>query len=125
MKIALLIPLVFLMINGYSQKGPYNDIVAEHKRADSLELLLQNGCDCKVINDTLPLGVLDGYDESKLWRHMRVVRYYFNNANKDLKKIDYRDGQRGDYSFYFEGNSFRKVRAIKNGLSVNIQYYFS
>jgi len=89
---------------------------------DSLEMVYNHQLFTVSYTDTtLPVITDDGWASA---RDLAFVTYFYDNT-KTIKKISLKQGQRGNYYFYFDGNRLRKVRLVRKGGYMNLQYYFS
>lgn len=116
---SIVIILILLSQCAYSQRHRVSTDI--NIKADSLELAYEDDSTFKTLTDTLPL-IVD--DDNFSWRDIRLLTCFYKNSS-GIQKIEYRNGREGYYYFYFEGTILRKLRIIKNGGLINIQYYFT
>lgn len=120
----LIIPVILFLsciaAHGQRKHHPADDKIVN--KGDSLKTLYAKDKLLKAVNDTLPLYTRR--DETSAWRDMQLVTWFYDDSNS-VKKITFRNGEEGSYSFYFEGPSLRKVNMLKRGQSINLQCYFT
>ena len=120
----LLVISLFFIFEAHSQNissNPFANypLFEKFKTEDSIDGVFTDDNLLKVVADTLPIYTLE---ESESWRHIRLVKYYYDSLNV-LKKVYYRNGQEGYYYFYFDGTDLTKARNI-TPTSDTFNFYF-
>ena len=118
---SILIILIFSSSYAYGQRRPRYNIDEVLKKGDSLEVLYKNDSHLKIISDTTFEYPMDW---DNIIRSMNLVSYYYDSSNV-LKKVFSYSRSEGRRYFYFEGIYIRKVRVLKLGDLINLQYYFT
>ena len=101
-------------IGPQNEKENYIDYVKE----DSIDFSYRNENLLRVIVDTLPSF---SKDDLNAFRDIKLVSYYYDSL-RILKKIWFRNGQEGNYNFYFDDLSLKKIRARRYSPSMNVLY---
>lgn len=126
MKFLLFIP-IFSTLCMYAQvqhdKNPFNKqgVFEQFKSEDSLQGLYINDSLLQIIADTIPIKTVgDNYS----WRDIKLVNYFYDSLYL-LRRVWFRDGQDGDYYFYFDDSMLRKAISVNRNQSQPQKYYFT
>ena len=105
--------------NPFDKPSSVYDII---DRGDTFEIKYERYNDLKTRVDTLPMFSND--DDINLWRKVQLVTYFFDSMS--IKMISFRDGERENYFFFFNGPDLSKVRiGYKETGKRNSCYYYT
>jgi hypothetical protein len=124
MRLILLFTILLLWKNGFSQpKSPSANPFIPEINIDSSDMfeLPYSKYSHSHYCDTLPIYRND-YEESQALRNLQTVIYFPDTLN--IKVIEFRDGNRGTYYFFFDGPYLVKARFYdsKNNKSRSYRY---